>query len=128
MIEEMSKTVAIIGASSQSLQVRQQGRPRLSSAQATPSIAINPNEQNVEGLPTYASVLDVPGPIDMATVYVQPDVGVRVMDELAKKGMPEVWLNPGADSTRSSTARGRSGLKTIQACSIIGIGDSPSRY
>ena len=33
-----------------------------------------------EGLePLAASVLDVPGPIDMATVYVQPDVGRRLL-------------------------------------------------
>ena len=51
----------------------------------------------MEGHRTFASVLDVPDAIDMATVYVQPDVGVRVMEDLAKKGVHEVWLNPGAD-------------------------------
>ena len=35
-------------------------------------IPINPNEPSVEGVATYASVTDVPGQIDMATVYVPP--------------------------------------------------------
>ena len=70
-------------------------------------------------------MLDVPGPIDMATVYVPPEAGVRVMEELAKKGVPEVWLNPGADDDEV-VARARAlGLKTIQACSIIAIGEQP---
>ena len=40
-------------------------------------IPINPNAKTVEGEPAYASVLDYPGPIDEATVYVPPDIGVR---------------------------------------------------
>ena len=88
-------------------------------------IPINPNEAEVEGHRAYASVLDVPGPIDMATVYVQPEVGVRVLDDVAKKGIPEVWLNPGADE-REVVARARElGLNAIVACSILGIGERP---
>ena len=64
----------------------------------------------------------------MATVYVPPGAGVKVMEELAKKGVGEVWLNPGADADEV-VARARAlGLKTLQACSIVGIGDSPGRY
>jgi predicted CoA-binding protein len=73
-------------------------------------------------------VLDVPGTIDMATIYVPAAVGVRVMDELAKKGVPEVWLNPGADDRRVVEKARALGLKTVQHCSIIAIGDSPGRY
>jgi predicted CoA-binding protein len=64
----------------------------------------------------------------MATVYVQPDVAVRVMDDLAKKHVPEVWLNPGADTPEVVARAEALALKTIQACSIMGIGDSPGRY
>jgi predicted CoA-binding protein len=73
-------------------------------------------------------VLDVPGPIDMATVYVPADVGIRVMDELAHKQIAEVWLNPGADAPEV-VARARAlGLNTIQACSILAIGETPASY
>ena len=82
----------------------------------------------MEGHPTFASVLDVPGPIDMATVYVPGEVGVRVMDDLAKKGIAEVWLNPGADDDAVVDRATQLGLKVIQSCSIIAIGESPSRY
>jgi predicted CoA-binding protein len=33
----------------------------------------------------------------MATVYVQPDVAMRLLDEFERKQIPEIWLNPGAD-------------------------------
>ena len=61
-------------------------------------IPVNPREKEIEGLEVYESVLDVPGPIDMATIYVPPAEGFRVLEEIAEKQIPEVWLNPGADS------------------------------
>lgn len=123
----MAKTVAVIGASSNR---RKYGNKALRAyaRQGFTVLAINPNEQEVEGYRTYASVLDVPGPIDMATMYVPPDVGIRVIEELAQKGVGEVWLNPGADGD-DVVARARAlGLNAIQACSIMAIGDSAGRY
>jgi uncharacterized protein len=122
-----TKTVAIIGASSNRAKFGNKAL-RAFEKQGFHVIPINPNESEIEGHKTYASVLDVPGSIDMATVYVPGDVGVRVMDDLAKKGVPEVWLNPGADDDAVVARAKQLGLKTVIACSILGIGDSPYRY
>ena len=125
--EIMSKTVAVIGASSNRYKYGNKAL-RAFVAQGFNVLAINPNEEEVEGLKTYASVVDVPGAIDRATVYVPGHIGVRVMDDIARKGIPEVWLNPGADDDEV-VARARAlGVKVIQACSIMAIGDSPGRY
>lgn len=91
-------------------------------------IPINPHETDVEGERTYASVLDVPGPIDMATVYVQPDVALRLLDEFQTKQIPEIWLNPGADADDVLAEARRRGLNVIAACSIMGAGKRPSEY
>jgi hypothetical protein len=64
----------------------------------------------------------------MATVYVPPEIGVTVMDDLAKKQIPEIWLNPGADGNAVIERARELGLKTIQACSIVGIGERPGDY
>ncbi len=120
----MSKTVAIIGASSNRNKFGNRAL-RAFERQGFTVLAINPNEREVEGHKTYSTVLDVPGPIDMATVYVPPRVGVLVMEQLAAKGVPEVWLNPGADGDEVLARARELGLNTIQACSILGIGESP---
>jgi len=91
-------------------------------------IPINPHQAIIEGERAYASVLDYPGEIDEATVYVQPAVGVGVMGELARKGIKKVWLNPGADAPDVIASARAAGLTLKVACSIIGIGDSPGRY
>jgi uncharacterized protein len=123
----MSKTVAVIGASSKRHKF---GNTALRAfvSQGYRVLPINPNEDEVEGIKTYASVLDVPGPIDMATVYVPGHIGVRVMEDIAKKGIPEVWLNPGADDDDVVARAKALGVRIIQACSIMAIGDSPGRY
>jgi predicted CoA-binding protein len=121
------RTVAVIGASSNRAKYGNKAL-RAFEKQGFRVIAINPNEAEVEGHKTYRSVLDVPGPIDMATVYVPGHIGVRVMDDLAKKGVGEVWLNPGADED-AVVARARElGLKTVIACSVIGIGENPGKF
>ncbi len=120
----MAKTVAVIGASSDR---RKFGNRALRAYidQGYTVLAINPNETEVEGIKTYASVLDVPGPIDMATFYVPPEIGEKVIEEVARKGIAEVWLNPGAESD-ALVARAKSlNIRPIEACSIMAIGENP---
>jgi hypothetical protein len=90
-------------------------------------VPVNPHEQSVEGLAAVASVRDVPGPLDMITVYVPPEIGITLVDDIAAAGAREVWFNPGAESD-AILARARAlGLDPIVACSIMGVGLSPSR-
>jgi predicted CoA-binding protein len=123
----MSRTVAVIGASNNRRKFGNKAL-RAFAHQGYTVIPINPTEREVEGYRAYASVLDVPGPVDVATVYVAPRVGVRVMEELAEKGVAEVWLNPGADGDQVVSRARELGLNARQACSIIAIGESPAWY
>ena len=123
----MPKTVAVVGASSSRAKFGNKAL-RAFLAEGYRVLPINPNEVEVEGLKTYASVLDVPGPIDMATVYVQPDVTLRLLDEFVRKGIPEIWVNPGAeDDVVMAEARARK-MNVVFACSILGIGQNPSQF
>lgn len=123
----MGRVVAVVGASGNRNKFGNKAL-RAFRAEGYTVIPINPNEQEVEGLATYPSVLDVPGAIDMATVYVQPDVALRLLGEFEKKGIPEIWMNPGADSDEVLAEGRRRKLNVIAACSIIGIGRSPSSF
>ena len=119
--------VAVIGASNDR---RKFGNRALRAfrRQGYTVIPINPHETEVEGLRAYASVLDVPGPIDMATVYVQPGTAKALLDEFERKRIPEIWLNPGADDDDVLAEARRRRLNVIAACSIIGAGKSPGDY
>src|SRR5688572_24033784 len=118
------KVVAVIGASSNRRKFGNRAvRAYLDRGYTV--IPINPHEREIEGLRAYASVLDVPGPIDMASFYVPPEIGERLIEEVAVKQIPEVWLNPGAESA-ALVARARSlSITPIVACSIVAIGQNP---
>ena len=69
-------------------------------------IPINPHESEIEGLKSYASVLEVPGRIDMASLYVPPEIGdVRSRSRpapsdgvSAEPGAPSAPLDARADA------------------------------
>ena len=121
------KTVAVVGASNHRDKFGNKAL-RAFRDEGYTVVPINPHESEVEGIAAYRSVLDVPGPIDMATVYVQPEVAYRLLDEFERKEIPEIWVNPGAESDELLTEARRRKLNVIAACSIIAIGRSPAKY
>ena len=120
----MSKVVAVIGASSNRNKFGNRA-VRAFRQQGYTVIPINPHETEVEGLKSYASVLDVPGAIDMASLYLPPEVGEQVIGEIAQKGIAEVWLNPGAESDELIARARALNIQPIVACSIVAIGENP---
>lgn len=86
---------------------------------------VNPHEPEVEGLRTYASVTDIPGPVDRASLYVPPSVGITLLEAIKAKRIPELFVNPGAESDALIARAEALGLAPIQACSIVDIGERP---
>jgi predicted CoA-binding protein len=120
----MPKTVAVIGASSNRRKFGNRA-VRAFHRQGYIVVPINPHESSIEGLKAYSSVLDVPDKIDMATFYVPPEIGEQVMPDVARKQIPEVWLNPGAESDALIRLARSLNVEPIVACSIISIGENP---
>ena len=118
------KTVAVVGASSHRHKFGNQA-VREFQRQGHTVIPINRRETEIEGLKVYRSVLDVPGVIDMATIYVPPSEGLDVLVDIAEKKIPEVWINPGADSPEVIQRARELGLEPIVACSLTAIGGMP---
>ena len=118
------KVVAVIGASNNR---RKFGNRALRAYrdQGYTVVPINPHEAEVEGLKAYASVLDVPGPIDMASFYVPPEIGEEIIGDIARKQIAEVWLNPGAESDELIARARALSIKPIVACSIVALGRNP---
>jgi predicted CoA-binding protein len=121
------KTVAVIGASRDRRKFGNKAVRAFRQAGYT-VVPITPNQESVENLRAYGSVLDVPVPIDLATIYVPHDVGERVIDEVAQKGIKEVWINPGAESPALVNRARALDLVVTCHCSILAIGLRPSQF
>jgi predicted CoA-binding protein len=89
---------------------------------------INPHADTIEGLPAYPNLASVPvTKLDRISVYLPPDVGVKLLDEIKQAGAREVWFNPGSESADLLRRAKQLGLNPICACSIVDVGMSPSQ-
>lgn len=86
---------------------------------------VNPSQEPVEGLRTYARIGDIPDAVDRATLYVPPELGLTLLPEIQAKGVRELFVNPGAESDALIAEAERLGLDPIVACSIRDIGERP---
>jgi acyl-CoA synthetase (NDP forming) len=86
---------------------------------------VNPNEKQVEGLPAFRAVTDIPGPVDRASLYVPPEIGLGLLAAIRDKGVRELYVNPGAESEALMAEAERLGMEPIYACSIVDIGERP---
>ncbi len=118
----MSRVVAIIGASADRRKFGNKA-VRAFLRQGYDVRPVHPTLATVEGLRAYRSVTDVPGRIDLVSMYVPASVGLPLLEAIADRKPAELWVNPGAASP-ALLARARAlGLEPILACSIMGIGD-----
>ena len=118
------KTVAIIGASTDRAKFGNKA-VRAFVQQGYTVYPVNPKETEIEGLPAFTSIRDVPMRPQMISVYLPPPVLLKVLPDIAAKGCDELWLNPGTESDEVLAEAERLGLQVIQACSIVGVGMSP---
>jgi predicted CoA-binding protein len=66
--------------------------------------------------------------LDRISVYLAPDVGLALLEEIQKRGAGEVWFNPGSDSPEVVARAEQLGLDIIRACSIVDVGASPADF
>ncbi|MBI4057660.1 MAG: CoA-binding protein [Elusimicrobia bacterium] len=121
----MKPTVAVIGASKDRSKFSNKA-VRAYLKQGYQVFPVHPKETEIEGLKAYRSILDVPVVPDRVTVYIPPAAGLAIIDEIAKKGTKELFLNPGTESGELVERAKSLGLNPILACSIVDIGVSPS--
>ena len=87
---------------------------------------VHPHATEIEGLRAYPSLRDVPAPLDRVSLYLPPETGLAVLDDLAAVPHKEFYVNPGAESPQLIARAEALGLQPIEACSIVEIGVSPS--
>ena len=106
------KTIAVVGLSSDP------GRPSYSVASYMRSrgyrvIAVNPNETEVFGNKSYASLADVPDQIDLVDVFRRSSEAGRAVDEAIALGVKAVWLQDGVIDNAAAERAHKAGLLVV---------------
>ena len=121
----MPSTVVILGASADRAKFGNKA-VRAYLARGYQVFPIHPKAQAIEGQQAYRSILEVPPDrLDRASLYLPPQIGLQVIEEIARKPVREVWLNPGAESPALIARARELGLNVIVGCSIVDIGVNP---
>ncbi len=107
-----AKTVAIVGLSSNEL------RPShfvgfYLKRHGYRVIAVNPRESEVLGEQSYASLSDVPVPIDVVDVFRAPQYVPAIAEEAVKIGAKALWLQFGVISPEGAEIARRGGLQVV---------------
>jgi len=115
-------SIAVIGASNDRSKYGNRA-VRSYLAQGWTVYPVNPKEPQIEGLAAYRTIAELPGPVDRASLYVPPSVGVGLLKAIAERGAKELWVNPGSGSPELLARAEELGLQTVEACSIIAAAD-----
>jgi predicted CoA-binding protein len=59
---------------------------------------VNPGLDEINGEKCYHSVTDITEKIDVASMIINPKIGIDVLDAIHEKGIKNVWCQPGAES------------------------------
>ena len=106
------KTIAVVGLSSNS------GRPSHGVAsymrrRGYKVIPVNPNETEVFGDKSYASLADVPEKIDLVDIFRRSSEAGHAVDEAIAIGAKAVWLQEGVIDSSAARRAEEAGLLVV---------------
>jgi predicted CoA-binding protein len=107
-----AKTIAIVGLSKNTLRashfvgfyLRRHGYR---------VIAVNPREKEIFGEPSYASLRDVPGPVDIVNVFRAPDALPGIAAEAVAIGAKNLWCQFGVINQEGARIAEEGGLSVV---------------
>ena len=113
-----SKTVAVLGASPKPARFSYKAIVALKAAghQVFP---VNPGQKEINGLTCYPDLPSCPESIDTITVYVNPSILVRRVDDMIVVNPRRVILNPGTESKEVTERLQAAGIEVLEDCTLV---------
>lgn len=74
---------------------------------------VNPREQQVLGRRSYASLRDVPGPIEIVDIFREPAAVPQIVDEAIAAGAKVIWMQLGVIHEEAAEKARQAGLEIV---------------
>ena len=86
-----SKTIAVVGLSNNPLRPSH-GVSAYMQSRGYRIIPVNPNIEECLGERAYASLLDVPGIVDIVNIFRRSDFVEEIVDQAIQRKVPAIWM------------------------------------
>jgi predicted CoA-binding protein len=113
-----NKATAVLGASPKPERYSNKALHMLVSHGHT-AIPVNPAHPVIDGLVGVRSVSELPAGLDTITVYISPDTGAKLADEIVARAPRRVIINPGAESPTLEAKLKEAGIPFEHACTLV---------
>ena len=114
----MAEKVAILGASAKPDRFSNKAFHMLKQYGHEP-IPVGPNLQSLEGTLAFASLDQIPKPVDTLTMYVGPAISSKLKSEILKLNPKRVIFNPGTENPELEMVLDEAGIRVIEACTLV---------
>lgn len=113
-----AKTIAVVGLSSR------RSRPSYGVSEYMQSrgyriIPVNPNETEVLGEKSYASLDQVPGPVDIVDIFRRSESVPEVVDAAIRIGAKGIWMQEGVVHNEAAARARAAGLDVVMDKCIL---------
>jgi predicted CoA-binding protein len=108
-----AKTVAVVGLSSDRMRASN-GIARFLQRSGYTVIPVNPNETEVLGAKSYASLMEVPIPIDIVDVFRRPEHLPEIARQAVAIKAKVLWMQLGIQSAEAAATASSGGLLVIE--------------
>lgn len=62
---------------------------------------VHPHEQLIEDLPVFSSIKELPNEVHSISIITPPPITEKLVAEAIKKGIKNIWMQPGAESEKA---------------------------
>ncbi|MBN1693288.1 MAG: CoA-binding protein [Dehalococcoidales bacterium] len=80
---------------------------------------VNPRLKEVEGLPCYASLAEIPVKADVVDFVVPPGVTEEILKQCKELGFKRIWLQPGSESEAAISYCNENNMKVVHSVCVM---------
>jgi hypothetical protein len=113
-----AKTIAVVGLSGRRFRPSY-GVSEYMQTVGYKIIPVNPNETEVLGEKAYASLDEIPEPVDIVDVFRRSEFVPAIVDAAIRKGAKTIWMQEGVEHAEAAAKAEAAGLTVVMDRCIL---------
>ncbi|MBS1853233.1 MAG: CoA-binding protein [Acidobacteria bacterium] len=115
---QRAKTIAVVGLSDTPTRASH-GVSAYMQSHGYRIIPVNPNIESALGQKAYASLLEVPGPIDIVNIFRRPEFVEEVVEQAIQRKVPAIWMQEEVIHEKAAAKARQAGIFVVMDRCIL---------